>query len=138
MLRFTGERSDIPQLMAASDVIVQCSTYDDPFPGVVLEAMAIGKVVVAANAGGMPEQIRHGEDGLLFDKGDASDLAEKVITVLADPARRRRFEQAVSKNLDRKFNFERFIEEFRNLYQTLAARRPSRRGTSMTAAATLK
>ncbi len=138
VLRFTGERSDIPQLMAASDVIVQCSTYDDPFPGVVLEAMAIGTAVVAANAGGMPEQIRHGEDGLLFNKGDATDLAEKVITLLADPARRRRLEQAASKNLDRKFNFERFVEEFRNLYQTLAAGRPSRRGTSKTSVAMLK
>lgn len=121
VLRFTGERSDIPQLMAASDVIVQCSTYDDPFPGVVLEAMAIGKVVVAANAGGMPEQIRHGEDGLLFRRGDAAELALRVNEVLADPALKRKLEQAAVQNLASKFNFEKFVNEFRCLYEALAA-----------------
>ncbi len=121
ILIFTGERSDIPQLMAASDVIVQCSTYDDPFPGVVLEAMAMGKVVVAANAGGMPEQIRHGEDGLLFKKGDAQELARCVNEVLADPLRKSRMEQAAVRNLDHRFNFAKFVSELRSLYATLVA-----------------
>ncbi len=121
VLRFTGERSDIPQLMAASDVIVQCSTYDDPFPGVVLEAMAMGKVVVATNAGGVPEQIRHGEDGLLFRMGDAAGLAQRVSEVLADPALKEKLGQAAVKNLAHRFNFEKFMHEFRRLYKMLAA-----------------
>ncbi|MDZ7266536.1 MAG: glycosyltransferase family 4 protein [candidate division KSB1 bacterium] len=121
VLIFTGERSDIPQLMAASDVIVQCSIYDDPFPGVVLEAMAIGKVVVAADAGGMPEQIRHGEDGLLFRRGDAEELARRVNQVLADPVLKRKLEQAAVTNLGSRFNFAKFVHEFRSLYETLAA-----------------
>ncbi|NUM69025.1 glycosyltransferase family 4 protein [candidate division KSB1 bacterium] len=121
MLRFTGERSDIPQLMAASDVIVQCSTYDDPFPGVVLEAMAMGKVVVATKAGGVPKQIRHGEDGLLFRMGDAAELAQHVNEVLADPALKQKLGHAAVKNLACRFNFEKFMNEFRRLYETLAA-----------------
>ncbi|MCK6560593.1 glycosyltransferase family 4 protein [bacterium] len=121
VLRFTGERSDIPQLMAASDVIVQCSTYDDPFPGVVLEAMAMGKVVVATKAGGVPKQIRHGEDGLLFRMGDAAELAQHVNEVLADPALKQKLGHAAVKNLACRFNFEKFMNEFRRLYETLAA-----------------
>src|SRR5207302_1276722 len=45
---FAGYRSDIAEIMAAADVVVHCSTYPDPFPGVVLQAMAVGTPVVAS------------------------------------------------------------------------------------------
>jgi glycosyltransferase involved in cell wall biosynthesis len=121
MLLFTGERSDVPQIMAASDVIVQSSLCQDAFPGIVLEGMAVGRVVVACNAGGIPEQITDGEDGLLFNRGDANDLARQVIRVLSDSARKRALEQAAVRNLERKFNFGKFVREFAALYQSLCA-----------------
>ena len=58
---FTGYRSDVPQIMAAADVVAHCSTHPDPFPGVVLQGMTLGKAVVASDIGGPREQI---EDGL--------------------------------------------------------------------------
>lgn len=119
VLLFAGERNDVPQIMAASDVIVQSSLCQDAFPGVVLEGMAIGRVVVACNAGGIPEQITDGEDGLLFTMGDAHDLARQVVRVLLNPAFKEELAHAAVKNLDRKFNFNKFVGEFAELYQTL-------------------
>ena len=119
-LIFTGECHNIPEIIAASDVIVHCSRFHDPFPGVVLEGMAVGKVVVAGNAGGVPEQIIDGEDGLLFKMGDAKDLAAKVIQVLSDEDKRRALGSAAVRNLDRKFNFSKFRNELAQLYGSLA------------------
>lgn len=120
-LFFTGERGDVPEIMAASDVIVQCSVYDDPFPGVVLEAMALGKVVVATASGGIPEQITDGEDGLLFKMGDAQDLAQKVTEILANPKRGRALAQAAAEKLEHKFSFGKFVRELEELYRGLGA-----------------
>lgn len=119
VLLFAGERNDVPHIMAASDVIVQSSLCQDAFPGVVLEAMATGRVVVACNAGGIPEQITDGEDGLLFIMGDAQDLARQVIRVLSNPAFKEELAHAAARNLDHKFNFDKFVREFAELYQTL-------------------
>ena len=49
---FMGYRDDVPQIMAAADVITHCSTHPDPFPGVVLQGMSLGKAVIATDLGG--------------------------------------------------------------------------------------
>ncbi len=54
---------------------------------VLLEAMALGKTVVAARAPGVMDYVRHGENGLLFDAGDAAALASHCRDLLGDPAR---------------------------------------------------
>lgn len=61
---------------------------------VVLEAMASGLPVVAAHAGGIPDLVRHGEDGLLFDPGRPRELVEAVAALLGDEARRRSLARA--------------------------------------------
>src|SRR6185503_5168831 len=61
---FTGPRSDVAQIMAASDVYAMPS-YEEPFGIVFLEAMAMKMPVVAVNNGGTPEVVEHGKAGLL-------------------------------------------------------------------------
>jgi glycosyltransferase involved in cell wall biosynthesis len=84
---FTGFRTDIPQIVAACDVIAHCSTYPDPFPGVVLQGMAMGKPVIATDLGGAREQV--GEAGVLVPPADPGVLAEAILDLLGNAEKRR-------------------------------------------------
>jgi glycosyltransferase involved in cell wall biosynthesis len=84
VVEFAGHQEDVPQWMGAMDVVVHASTSPEPLGMVILEAMAMGKPVIASDAGGPREVIRHGENGLLTPPGDARALAEAVLEVLRD------------------------------------------------------
>lgn len=77
-LRFVGFQSNVPEWMQAMDVIVHASDRE-PFGIVVIEAMALGKPVVAGSEGGPAEIITDGVDGLLTPFGDARALASAVV-----------------------------------------------------------
>lgn len=83
---FTGFRPDVPAIMAACDLLVHCSTYPDPLPGVVLQAMAMGKPVIATNLGGASEQV--GQAGVLVPPSDPEVLGEAIMALLAHKEKR--------------------------------------------------
>jgi glycosyltransferase involved in cell wall biosynthesis len=85
---FLGARDDIPEILAATDVLLHCPTSPEPFGRVVAEAMAAGRPVVASNAGGTPEIVEHDVTGLLVTPGDVGGFAAAVQRLLADPALR--------------------------------------------------
>jgi glycosyltransferase involved in cell wall biosynthesis len=89
-VRFTGHRSDVPQVMAELDVVVHASIKPEPFGTVVAEAMAMKRAVIAARNGGMPEYVEDGVNGLLSTPGDAGQLAEAILRLLGDADLRRR------------------------------------------------
>lgn len=68
------KRDDLPPYYAAADVVFIPSLYDG-MPNVLLEALALGRVVVASDAGAMPDVIEPGVSGFLFRAGDVSDAA---------------------------------------------------------------
>ena len=81
-VHFLGFRSDVAEIMQASDVVVHCSSSPEPFGRVIVEAMLSKRPIVAARAGGAVEIIDEGRTGLLFEPGNADDLAD-CITRLA-------------------------------------------------------
>lgn len=78
-VKFLGFRSDIPQLMAACDVVAHTSTAAEPFGRVIVEAMLCGKPVIAAASGGAMEIVEPEVNGFLVTPGKPQELA-KVIT----------------------------------------------------------
>jgi len=82
---FAGFQTDVPRWMQAMDIVVHASDRE-PFGIVVIEAMALGKPVVAGAAGGPTEVITPGVDGLLAPFGDAGALAQALLQFLDDPA----------------------------------------------------
>ena len=82
---FAGFQQDVPRWMQAMDVIVHASDRE-PFGIVVVEAMALGKPVIAGSAGGPSEIITDGVHGLLAPFGDASALSGAINRFLGDPA----------------------------------------------------
>ena len=82
---FAGFQSNVPEWMQAMDIVVHASDHE-PFGIVVIEAMALGKPVVAGAEGGPSETITPGVDGLLSPFGDAAALATTVLRYLDDPS----------------------------------------------------
>jgi glycosyltransferase involved in cell wall biosynthesis len=78
-------RADLDRLVAAVDWVIVPSTWWENAPLVILEALARGRPVIAADVGGMAELVRHGHNGLLFRRGNSSDLAQVMIRATEEP-----------------------------------------------------
>ncbi|MDZ8241957.1 MAG: glycosyltransferase family 4 protein [Nostoc sp. ChiQUE01a] len=83
-VKFLGFRSDIPQLMAACDLVAHTSTSPEPFGRVIVEAMLCEKPVIAAKAGGAMELVEHGLNGFLVIPEEPQELAQVIITCLQE------------------------------------------------------
>lgn len=122
---FTGYRGDVPQIMAAADVVTHCSTHPDPFPGVVLQGMALGKAVVASNIGGPREQIVDGHSGILVPPNDSGALARAISDLLGDPAKRASLGRAAAGSVRHRFTSDAFYRRLSAAYGVLIDSRPS-------------
>jgi glycosyltransferase involved in cell wall biosynthesis len=92
-VRMTGFRRDIPEVMAALDVLVLPSIRSEAASQVVPQALAVGTPVVATDVGGTRELVRDGDTGRLIRPGDADGLAAAILDCLADPGAARAMAQ---------------------------------------------
>lgn len=83
-VRLVGRQKNVPEWMQAMDVFVHASNLE-PFGIVVLEAMSLGKPVVATKPGGPEEIIQDQESGVLVPANDAQSMADAILTYLAQP-----------------------------------------------------
>jgi glycosyltransferase involved in cell wall biosynthesis len=90
----TGFRRDIPEVMAALDVLVLPSIRSEATSQVIVQALAVGTPVVATAIGGSPEVIRDGETGRLVPPNDARALAAAIVDTLRDRDRARAMARA--------------------------------------------
>jgi glycosyltransferase involved in cell wall biosynthesis len=85
-VRFLGHRTDVPELMAAVDIVVHASIAPEPFGRVVVQGQLAGRPVIATRAGGVTEIVADGETGLLVPPADAPALAAAIARLVGDPA----------------------------------------------------
>ena len=85
----TGFRRDVPEIMAALDVLVLPSLKSEAMSQVIPQALAVGTPVVGTTVGGTPELVRDGETGRLVPPADAAALAGAILDFLRDPERAR-------------------------------------------------
>jgi glycosyltransferase involved in cell wall biosynthesis len=119
---FTGHREDVVRFLAAMDVHVLC-THSEGFALAALEAMAQKVPVVATAVGGLPEFVIEGKTGLLHAHGDDAGLAEKILTLLNDPALGGRLTAAGHHLITTKFSRQRTLDDTARLYHALLKRR---------------
>jgi glycosyltransferase involved in cell wall biosynthesis len=121
----TGWRRDIPEILAASDVVALPSRFGEGCPNAVLEAMTAGKPVVAARSGGTPEVVADGETGLLFEPGDVAGLGTALGRLAADPELRRRMGEAGRARAKARHDVALWVKAYESLYFKLTGARAS-------------
>jgi glycosyltransferase involved in cell wall biosynthesis len=122
-LTFTGFRADAPDVISALDVVVHASVRPEPFGRVILEAMLLGKPVIAADAGGVPELIDDGRTGFLVPAGDVPALASRLEQLSADASRRREIGSAARDWAIERFALGRHVEAMSAIYDSISERK---------------
>lgn len=115
---FLGDRSDVPDLLAQSQIFI-LSTQHEGLPISILEAMRAGLPVVATNVNGIPEEVEHGKTGLLTPPRDVQALAKAMKTLIESPELRQQMGEAGRQKFLREFTVERMVNEIKTVYDTL-------------------
>lgn len=120
-VRLLGERSDVPDLLAASDVFVLAS-HEEGSPNAVIEAMAAGLAVVVTDVGGSPEAV--GRAGLVVPSREPGAIAGALKRLGNDPAARAALGAAAVRRAAEAYSLERCIGHYAALYAALRDGRP--------------
>ena len=115
-VRFTGKQLDIATVLACSDLFLLPSATES-FGLAALEAMACGVPVVASRVGGIPEVVRHGQDGFLQELGDVDAMAQDALTLLKDPYLRRQFGRSAKERALNVFAEGPIIDQYEAIYR---------------------
>lgn len=107
---FTGFRTDVPRLMAACDIVCHTTRVAEPFGLVVIEAMSLGRPVIATRGGGPSEIIESDDAGLLIKPEDPAALADAMVALADDPERRRRMGAYAATRVKQLFTIEQMAE----------------------------
>jgi L-malate glycosyltransferase len=117
-LHLLGLRSDIPDVLRALDVFV-LSSHDEGMSNAVMEAMSVGRPIVATDVGGAPEMIEHGVSGLLVPPKVVEPLAAAMQRLLDDPAAAEAMGRAARRAVEERFSIEVMVKRMSVLYETL-------------------
>lgn len=120
-VRFTGARSDVHRFMAASDVVAVPSVWQEPAGLVAIEAMAVGRPVVATRVGGIPEYVQDGVTGILVEPCAPNQLAQGLLRLLRAPVEAAAMGRAGRARAEGRFSMERWIQDTVQVYQTALA-----------------
>jgi glycosyltransferase involved in cell wall biosynthesis len=121
----TGARSDVAACMDAMDVVIHSSIRPEPFGRVLIEAMALGRPVIAPRLGGPCEIVVDGETGSLVPPRDSVALADAIVDLLADPERRRAMGRAARARVDTVFDIGHHVRAMEEVFdEILGARQP--------------
>ena len=121
-VEFTGFVDDVPAELQRLDVLVHASVLPEPLGQVVVEGMATGLPVVAADAGAPAEYIEDGREGLLYPPGDVEALTDALERAAGDRELRARL-GAAGREKAREFGSEATIERMLSLYGQLVGSR---------------
>jgi len=116
---FTGFQEDVASLLRSVDILAHTSIAPEPFGRVIIEGMAAGAAVVAANAGAAPEIIQHGVNGLLTPPGDAEALAQAIACILDDPDDAQAMRRAARQAVETQFTTARYVYGVEQVYEVI-------------------
>jgi glycosyltransferase involved in cell wall biosynthesis len=121
-LVFTGVREDIARLLSATDVYVKPGVLEG-FVGItVLEALALGKPVIAFETEDVKLALTDGETGMIVANGDVASLSERILYLLENPSVGRRLGQAGQQLVLERFDFGVLARRLEEFYQRVLER----------------
>jgi L-malate glycosyltransferase len=116
---FLGRRNDVHTIVAAADIVVVPSVWDEAFGLIIAEAMASSRPVVASDVGAIPELIDDGLSGLLVEPGDSSALSRAILRLISDDEARLQMGRAGRVKSIREFDLSRQVGKLADLYEAL-------------------
>jgi glycosyltransferase involved in cell wall biosynthesis len=120
----TGARRDVPACIDAMDVVIHASVRREPFGRVLIEAMALGRPLIAPREGGPRVIVADGETGLLVPPRDPDALAEAIDRLLADPERRAAMGRAARARVDAVFDIRHHVQAVERLLDDVLGAAP--------------
>lgn len=118
----TGYRDDVETLYSIMDIVVHASLDPEPFGMVVTEAMAAGRPVIAAKAGGPVEVITPGVDGILVPPGNVDEMAAAILQLSEDPALRASLAKNAHAKVRTHYSIGHIASKVERLYHELLPR----------------
>jgi len=115
---FTGNREDIPQILADIDIFA-LSSVSEGFGRSAAEAMACAKPVVATKVGSLPELVDDGITGSLVLPKNSNALAEAIITLLQNKEKAQRMGHAGRKRVEKMFSLQQNIRQTGEIYEEI-------------------
>jgi N-acetyl-alpha-D-glucosaminyl L-malate synthase BshA len=125
-VHFVGKQNDMSELLAISDVLLLPSELES-FGLVALEAMACEVPVIATRVGGIPEVVRDGVDGFLYEVGDIQAMADGCLSILTNPQVRDNLGKAAREHATREFCASKIVLQYEDLYARTIEEARSRR-----------
>lgn len=123
-VQFLGERQDIPQLLASIDFLLLPSRSES-LSVVARESMAVGKPVISANVGGMPELIIHHKTGQLVEANNVGAFTQAIQHWLVSPDQRRLCGQKAQHTIKNQFSLVHWVDQMESIYRHASGMRLS-------------
>jgi glycosyltransferase involved in cell wall biosynthesis len=121
-VRFLGSRSDVPDILAASDISVLTSHYEG-MANALLEAMSAGIPVVTTDFAGARELVAPEREGLIAPLGDAEELSSAILRLLADQELRSRMGREGQRTVEQRFGVAAMAKQLLDAYGRCLARK---------------
>ncbi|MEA5617171.1 glycosyltransferase family 4 protein [Cronbergia sp. UHCC 0137] len=121
-VKFLGFRSDIPQLMAACNLVAHTSIAPEPFGRVIVEAMLSGRPVVAAKAGGAVELVEQGINGFLVTPANPQELAQVITACIQEPEKTATIAKNAQINASLRFDVTTINQQIAQLLATIKSK----------------
>ena len=115
-VEFLGQRSDMPQLMAAANIVTLPSYYGEGVPKVLLEAASTGRAIVTTDMPGCRETVEDGVTGILVEAKNAWSLADALEKLLVDKALRASMGQKARTRIEENFTIEKVNAKTLSVY----------------------
>jgi glycosyltransferase involved in cell wall biosynthesis len=115
------QMEQVRQEMGAAIALVLPSIWYENFPRTLVEALGCGLPVIASRIGALAELVKYGETGLLFEPGNAEDLAHKMRWALANPQAMAAMGRNARKQYEAEFTAERNYQQLMTIYESAIA-----------------
>jgi glycosyltransferase involved in cell wall biosynthesis len=129
---FLGNQTEVGSYVSAFDIVCLCSAEPEGCSNSILEAMALGKPVIATNAGGNNELVTDGENGLVIPVQNPERLAEAILTYLRQPERARELGEHGRAMIASRFSLKRMVEDYEALFKEILQKNKTRSAAGKT------
>ena len=118
-VRFSGHRSDIPNIMKSADAVICASSKPEPFGRVIIESMAVGTPVIATDAGGASEIIENGVNGMLVPIRNSDAIAKAILRLTRDNALAETIRSAGLRSVTDHYTVARHVDRISEIYRNI-------------------